>query len=136
MLALKLLLTVAGAGLLVSALAIPLYSLWLRLKTARKAEADGESIAELKPVPWRTVIALAAAGCVPALLAESIVVVPSGMGGVRISQLSGTLPGTLYPGVHFIAPLVDSVELFDLRDHLFTAGLGRSTARRRRRRPA
>jgi regulator of protease activity HflC (stomatin/prohibitin superfamily) len=124
MLALKLLLTVAGAGLLVSALAIPLYSLWLRLKTARKAEADGESIAELKPVPWRTVIALAAAGCVPALLAESIVVVSSGMGGVRISQLSGTLPGTLYPGVHFIAPLVDSVELFDLRDHLFTAGLG------------
>jgi regulator of protease activity HflC (stomatin/prohibitin superfamily) len=84
---------------------------------------DGESISELKPVPWRTAIALAVTGCLPALLAESIVVVPSGMGGVRISQLSGTLPGTLYPGVHLIAPLVDSVELFDLRDHL-TVGLG------------
>jgi regulator of protease activity HflC (stomatin/prohibitin superfamily) len=124
MLALKLLLTVAAAGLLVSALAIPLYRLWLRLEAARKAGADGESIAELKPVPWRTVIALAVAGCIPALLAQSIVVVPSGMGAVRISQLSGTLPGTLYPGAHYIAPLVDSVELFDLRDHLFTAGLG------------
>jgi regulator of protease activity HflC (stomatin/prohibitin superfamily) len=45
------------------------------------------------------------------------------MGGVRISQISGTLPGTLYPGVHFIAPLVDSVQFFDLRDHLFTAGI-------------
>ncbi len=124
MLALKLLLTVAGAGLLVSALAIPLYTLWLRIKTARKAEADGEPFAELRPVPWQTAIALAVAGCVPALLAESIVVVPSGMGGVRISQLAGTLPGTLYPGAHLIAPLVDSMELFDLRDHLFTAGLG------------
>ena len=129
MLALKLLLTVAGTGLLVSALAIPLYTLWLRVKIARKTEADGESIAELRPVPWQTAIALAVAGCLPALLAESIVVVPSGMGGVRISQLSGTLPGTLYPGAHFIAPLVDSVELFDLRDHLFTAGPGQEYGR-------
>jgi regulator of protease activity HflC (stomatin/prohibitin superfamily) len=59
----------------------------------------------------------------PLLIAGSIVVVPSGMGGVRISQLSGTVPGTLYPGVHFIMPLVESVQTFDLRDHLFTAGL-------------
>ena len=43
-------------------------------------------------------------------MAASIVVVPSGMGGVRISQMRGTLPGTLYPGVHFITPLVDSVQ--------------------------
>jgi regulator of protease activity HflC (stomatin/prohibitin superfamily) len=42
---------------------------------------------------------------------------------VRISQLRGTLPGTLYPGLHLVTPLVDSVELFDLRDHLFTAGV-------------
>ena len=37
-----------------------------------------------------------------------IVVVPSGMGGIRVSQTAGTLPGTLYPGVHFIVPLLDS----------------------------
>ena len=63
------------------------------------------------------------AACLPLLIAASIVIVPSGMGGVRVSQISGTLPGTLYPGVHFITPLVESVETFDLRDHLFTAGM-------------
>jgi hypothetical protein len=61
--------------------------------------------------------------CLPLLVAASIVVVPSGMGGVRVSQISGTLPGTLYPGVHFVTPLVESVQTFDLRDHLFTAGV-------------
>jgi regulator of protease activity HflC (stomatin/prohibitin superfamily) len=44
------------------------------------------------------------------------------MGGVRISQVNGTEPGTLYPGLHFVTPLVESVQLFDLRDHIFTAG--------------
>jgi len=57
------------------------------------------------------------------LVATSIVVVPSGMGGVRVSQLRGTEPGTLYPGIHFVTPLVENVETFDLRDHLFTAGI-------------
>ena len=56
----------------------------------------------------------AGAGGLPAAAdGRSIVVVPSGMGGVRVSQIGGTLPGTLYPGVHFITPLVDSVR--DLR---------------------
>src|SRR6266700_1188875 len=44
------------------------------------------------------------------------------MGGVRISQTSGTLPGTLYPGAHFLTPLAESVLLFDTRDQLFTTG--------------
>jgi regulator of protease activity HflC (stomatin/prohibitin superfamily) len=57
------------------------------------------------------------------LVAASIVVVPIGMGGVRVSQIRGTLPGTLYPGTHFVTPLVESVQVFDLRDHLFTAGI-------------
>src|SRR6266436_737997 len=54
--------------------------------------------------------------------AIAIVVVPSGMGGVRISQTSGTLPGTLYPGAHFLTPLAESVVLFGTRDQLFTTG--------------
>jgi regulator of protease activity HflC (stomatin/prohibitin superfamily) len=124
MLALKLLLTVAGALLLAAALAIPLYSLFLRFQTMRKKESESESIIELEPIPWRGPVALALVACLPILIAGSIVVVPSGMGGVRVSQISGTLPGTLYSGVHFITPLVDNVQLFDLRDHLFTAGLG------------
>jgi regulator of protease activity HflC (stomatin/prohibitin superfamily) len=78
---------------------------------------------EPKPIVWRTPVALGLVACLPLLVAASIVVVPSGMGGVLISQVDGTLPGTLYPGVHFITPMIDSVELFDLRDHLFTTGI-------------
>jgi len=134
MLALKMLLTVAGALLWAAALAIPLYSFWLRWQAMRKkAGADGtmdETIAETKEIPWRPAVAFAVAGCVPMLVAASIVVVPSGMGGVRISQVSGTLPGTLYPGVHFVTPMVESVEIFDLRDHMFTAGIAEAGAKK------
>jgi regulator of protease activity HflC (stomatin/prohibitin superfamily) len=127
MLALKLLLTVAGALLLATALAIPLVTLINRMRRARKAaELDqtlGEAVPEPAEIPWRGPLALALVACLPLLIAASIVVVPSGMGAVRISQVRGTLPGTLYPGTHFITPLFESVELFDLRDHLFTAGI-------------
>jgi len=127
MLALKLLLTVAGALMLAAALAIPLYSLGLRLLAARKKPSeDGimeEIVVQPTKIAWHRSVMLVAAGCVMLLMAASIVVVPSGMGGVRISQIRGTLQGTLYPGVHFVAPLVDNVEIFDLRDHMFTAGL-------------
>src|ERR1700753_3267908 len=54
------------------------------------------------------------------ILAAGIVVVPSGMGGIRVSQTAGTRPGTLYPGIHFIVPLLDSVVLYDIRDQVLT----------------
>jgi regulator of protease activity HflC (stomatin/prohibitin superfamily) len=79
----------------------------------------------LPPVPqmrWRTSLALVLLAWGPMVLAMGIVVVPSGMGGVRVSQSSGTLPGTLYPGVHFLVPLAENVVLFDTRDQLFTTG--------------
>src|SRR3569833_2223147 len=78
---------------------------------------------EPAPIAWKVPIALSLRGCVPLLMAASMVVVPSGMGGVRVSQIGGTEPGTLYPGLHFVTPLVENVQLFDLRDHLFTAGI-------------
>ena len=53
------------------------------------------------PIAWRGPVALALVGCIPMLMATSMVVVPSGMGGVRISQIGGTEPGTLYPGAAF-----------------------------------
>ena len=53
------------------------------------------------------------------LLSLSIQVVPAGMAGVRVSQLSGTLPGTLYPGIHFVFPLVQQVESYATRDAMF-----------------
>jgi regulator of protease activity HflC (stomatin/prohibitin superfamily) len=37
-----------------------------------------------------------------------------------VSQISGPRPGALYPGVHCIAPLIDSVALYDTRDSVFT----------------
>jgi regulator of protease activity HflC (stomatin/prohibitin superfamily) len=133
MIALKLLLTVAGALLLAAALAIPLYSLWVRIGIARRKAAGETELPEDKsepePIAWRSSIALALVACLPLLIASSIVVVPSGMGGVRVSQVSGTLPGTLFPGVHFITPLIDSVQTYDLRDHLYTAGMAEEGAK-------
>jgi regulator of protease activity HflC (stomatin/prohibitin superfamily) len=69
---------------------------------------------------WQLAAKLFALGWVPLLLALSIAVVPEGSGGVRISQVSGVRPGTLYPGVHWIVPLVQTVAVYDLRDHLYT----------------
>ena len=129
MIALKLLLTVAGVVLLAAALAIPLYDLWLRIRDARRRAAGETENAEVHEIAWRGSVALALVACLPLLIATSIVVVPSGMGGVRVSQIGGTEPGTLYPGIHFVTPMIESVELFDLRDHLFTAGVVEETAK-------
>ncbi|MGO9936760.1 MAG: SPFH domain-containing protein [Terracidiphilus sp.] len=129
MLALKMLLTIAGMVLLTTAFGLPLYALWLRIQNARRTARGDETVVEPKEIPWRTAVGLVIVACLPMLVAGSIVVVPSGMGGVRISQIEGTLPGTLYPGVHFITPLVDSVQIFDLRDHIFTAGMGTEAAK-------
>jgi regulator of protease activity HflC (stomatin/prohibitin superfamily) len=127
MLALKYLLLVASALSLAAAFGITLYDLWLwsvyRRKLAGGAETLTEpSLAEPEPVRWRGAVALVLLAALPLLLAQSIVLIPAGMGGVRVSQLRGTLPGTLYSGAHFVSPLTESVATFDLRDKLFTAG--------------
>jgi regulator of protease activity HflC (stomatin/prohibitin superfamily) len=129
MIALKLLLTVAGALLVAAALGIPLYGLWILLGSMRRKAAGETDVPEPEPIGWRIPVALVLAACLPLLIESSIVIVPSGMGGVRVSQVSGTLPGTLFPGMHFVTPLVDSVQTFDLRDHLFTAGVSEEGAK-------
>ena len=130
MLALKYMLIAVGAVMLAVALALTLFDLWkvfdLRRKAARLEPIEGAPAAEpleLPEVRWRSSVAFAVIACVPFLLAASIVVIPAGMGGVRVSQISGTLPGTLYSGAHFVTPLVENVQTFDLRDKLFTAGV-------------
>ena len=129
MIALKMLLTIAGVLMMASALAIPLYGLWLRMQYKRGREGGDETAVEPDAVTWRGPAALVLVACLPLLIAASIVVVPSGMGGVRVSQVGGTLPGTLYPGLHFVTPLIENVETFDLRDHLFTAGIAEEGAK-------
>jgi len=131
MIALKTLLMMMGVLLMTVAAGIPLHGLWMQFQYAmqKKSRADGtvpdsgEKEMEPAPIAWTVPAALALMGCVPLLMAASMVVVPSGMGGVRVSQIGGTEPGTLYPGLHFVTPLVENVQMFDLRDHLFTAGI-------------
>ncbi|HEV2717083.1 MAG TPA: SPFH domain-containing protein [Terriglobales bacterium] len=122
MLFLKYLLTSGGIAMMVIAAAILAYDFYLEIKH-RQAQA----IPEATPVPaphirWRASLALALLAWGPLLIAAGIVVVPSGMAGVRVSQTKGTLPGTLYPGAHFVTPLAENVALFDTRDQLFTTG--------------
>jgi regulator of protease activity HflC (stomatin/prohibitin superfamily) len=77
---------------------------------------------------WRTAARFAALALIPLLLGISIVVVPAGMAGVRVSQVSGTMPGTLYPGLHLVFPLVQGVALYDMRDQLFQTTFGEKAA--------
>ena len=81
----------------------------------------------LAPVRWRLAQQLAAAAVLPVLLALSIVVIPDGSAGVRISQISGARPGTLYPGVHIVTPLIDSVSLYDTREQVYSTWRRRPT---------
>jgi regulator of protease activity HflC (stomatin/prohibitin superfamily) len=73
---------------------------------------------------WRFAGRLAVLAMAPLLIGLSIQVVPSGMAGVRVSQISGTLQGTLYPGLHLVVPLVQSVALYDVRDQIFQTTIG------------
>ena len=122
MLFLRHLLMFAGVGMIVFAVGILTYDWYLNLRRKLAYESNPEQVQTPTPVRWRPALALALLGWGPILLALSIVVVPSGTAGIRVSQTQGTLAGTLYPGVHFILPLAENVLLFDTRDQLFTTG--------------
>ena len=128
MLAFKYLLFAIAVALFSGAAAVAIYDLRQSFLARRRATQSGESYSPAA-IRWRTTIALALLAWIPLLVAFSIAVIPSGHAGVRVSQLSGTHPGTLYAGTHFITPLVDHVEVFDLRDRLFTAGVEQETPR-------
>src|SRR5205823_12121412 len=98
MLALKYLLIVVALALVgyaAGTLALNLFVMTRR----RSQSAEGER-PQLEPINVRRAGLLVVAAIVPLLISLSIAVVPSGQAGVRVSELSGTLPGTLYPGVH------------------------------------
>ena len=121
MLFLKYTLLVVGIGMFVTAATIVANDLWLLVQYRRK-QAAGAVAVEPQPIRWRTSVALVCMAWAPMLIALSIAVVPSGMAGIRVSQTRGTLSGTLYPGVHAVTPLVEHVEVFDMRDKIFTTG--------------
>jgi regulator of protease activity HflC (stomatin/prohibitin superfamily) len=123
MLFLKYLLTWGGVGMMLAAAAILIYDLYREMLYRQAVAAAGPNPLPATPrLRWRGALGLALLAWGPILIALGIVVVPSGMAGIRISQTKGTLAGTLYPGVHFVTPLAESVALFDTRDQLFTTG--------------
>ncbi len=130
MLALKYLLMILGLGLFGSAGALVAYDVLLatQLRRLLRGRAGGEAAAEVgpladrpfRPVRARLALQLAAVGALAILITEAIVVIPDGAAGVRVSQISGARPGTLYPGVHLITPLVDSIAIYDTREQVYT----------------
>jgi len=121
MLALKYLLITCGVGMMIAGVCILTYDLYRELLYRRSLETPGGAVGAVPVVVrWRTSLALVMLAWGPMLVAFSIVVVPSGMAAVRISEMSGTVPGTLYPGAHMVMPLVEDVALFDTRDQVFT----------------
>src|SRR5712664_1031533 len=90
------------------------------LSEGARDDSNAEVGRPLRPIRWVLAQRLAAAGVLPILLAYTIAVVPDGFAGVRVSQIWGARPGTLYPGVHLVTPLVDSVTLYDTREQVYT----------------
>jgi regulator of protease activity HflC (stomatin/prohibitin superfamily) len=139
MLALKYLLILLSIGLFGSSGALVAYDVYLSSQLRRllgrrrdtsaagdtepqdlESPSDLEPLSPLRPVRWGLAQRLALAAVLPLLLAYSIAIVPDGCAGVRVSQFWGARPGTLYPGVHLITPLIDSVDLYDTREQVYT----------------
>src|SRR5262245_40677173 len=127
MLFVKYALLITGWGLLGWAAAIALNNLYKVVQYHRQMRIHiaPENVPAKPHLIWTTAVRAFLLAWLPLIFAASIVVVPSGMGGIRVSQTSGTRPGTLYPGVHMILPLVDSVVLYDLRDHVLVTSSGK-----------
>jgi len=73
-----------------------------------------------RAIRWHAAAKLAVIGALAGLLGESILVVPDGQAAIRISQVSGVQPRTLYAGTHLLVPLVQHPAFFDIRDRVFS----------------
>jgi regulator of protease activity HflC (stomatin/prohibitin superfamily) len=135
MLVLKYLLVILGIGLFGSAGALIVYDVviaaQLRRLLRRSAETTEGALSAPALVPrpfglvrWQRALQLAGLAALPLLISQSIAVVPDGTAGVRLSQIGGVRPGTLYPGVHLVTPLIDSVALYDTREQTYTTSSG------------
>jgi regulator of protease activity HflC (stomatin/prohibitin superfamily) len=124
MFALKWLLMAAGIAVFGTAAGVVAYDVYLAMQFQKLMGSGDPGAAEKagtrRPIRWPLAAKLFGWAWAPLLLAMSVAVVPEGSGGVRISQISGVQPGTLYPGLHLVVPFVQSLAVYDLRDHLFT----------------
>jgi regulator of protease activity HflC (stomatin/prohibitin superfamily) len=132
MIVLKWLLALVSTGLFGSAGALVVYDVYVSSQLRRLLKRSSEtgeggtgtaSFLSTRPfgaVRWQRALRLALLAVAPLLISESLVVVPDGTAGVRVSQFWGVRPGTLYPGVHLVTPFVDSVALYDTREQVYT----------------
>src|SRR5580704_2493363 len=109
----KWLLLAAGFVMFGTAVGVVGYDVYLAMQF-QKLMGSGEPGAAEKagprrPIRWQLAVKLFGWAWAPILLGLSFTSVPEGSGGVRISQISGVKPGTLYPGVHLVVPLVQHV---------------------------
>src|SRR5258707_2906492 len=140
MIVLKYLLIILGIGLFGSAGALVIYDVYVSSQLRRLLRRSSEEAAggassgatgflssgPLGPVRWQRALRLALLATVPLLISKSIVVVPDGTAGVRVSQFWGVRSGTLYPGVHLLTPFVDSVALYDTREQVYLTAAAES----------
>ncbi len=136
MLLLKFTLLVICFGLFASAAGAILYDIYLAFELSRILRRNGRSAEvsppadspvpgvilpprQRRPIRWHTAAKLVAIGALAGVVGESILVVPDGQAAVRISQISGVRPGTLYAGTHLIVPFIEHVALYDIRDRVF-----------------
>jgi regulator of protease activity HflC (stomatin/prohibitin superfamily) len=123
----KYLLEVAGFVLMAAAAAILLRDLYRLYQQSNLILNDQPRPAVVQP-RYRTAGRVTALALVCLLSGLSVQVVPAGMAGIRVSQISGTLPGTLYPGFHLVIPLVQTIELYDTRDQIYQTAIGDKSA--------
>jgi len=121
MVLLRYLLMFTGIGLLAGAAGILVWDLYQIWKSRKLGELPAPEKAP--PIRWDAVKRMAAFSLGPLLAGGSIAVVPSGSAGVRVNQFVGTRPATLYPGVHFILPLIENMETYNIRDDVFVTSL-------------
>ena len=136
MILLKYLLVGLSFALFGTAVGLVGYDVWIAFQLRRllgRGAAEGETAplpfsvpAARRSVPdsgravrWNLAGRLACIALVPLLLSESMSVVPDGYAGVRVSEISGVRPGTLYPGLHLVTPFVEHIATYDLRDHIY-----------------
>jgi regulator of protease activity HflC (stomatin/prohibitin superfamily) len=120
MIVLRYLLIFAGVGLMIGAVSIVAWDLFQVVKRRKQPEGETPGPFLSSGVRWKLALQLVLGSIAPWLVGLSIAAVPSGFAGVKVNQFVGTRPGTLYPGVHFVVPTMETVELYPTREHVFT----------------